>query len=459
MSLWGLIGLATLRSAVIALLAAGAAEMLHRLWTGLPARRRTVFLFLMLLPALTPALLCGYAWSQFSLSLIRHPWANEGLYVLLMAGRLAPLALVVRRFVAVMTPAPGAEFVRRLGSTRPGLTWHLQARGRALAGVAGAVWLAAMSEFDLASLMQIPSWTVRLFEARSLGAGVESVLAEAGRAALVQGAVVAGVFLLVRGSGKTEPGLRPICTGWPAARAWSLAAGMNALVVFIPAGILLWESIAAMDPVRLVGRIGREWMIGAGFAGASALAAWGLVPGLGRLKPRGIGLLMLLPALCGGMTLAALVLAVFQQQPSAALAHSPLPLLLGLCLWLLPMAWVLRHAMPRSSGSPQHIAHLLSVSDNRRAATLARRLRWREALGHGALAVGLLTGWALGDVVLAKVLAPVAYTPLTALLYNQMHYGHNATLALMLAVHVGGPMLLALGAARLLAGRMEMPPA
>ena len=83
-----------LRAGAVATLAVPAACALRR---TLVAPHRRVWV-LLLAPYLMPALLVGYAYSNFSLALVHHPAANAAVYVMLLVLKLAPVAALALFF-------------------------------------------------------------------------------------------------------------------------------------------------------------------------------------------------------------------------------------------------------------------------------------------------------------------------------------------------------------------------
>ena len=76
--------------------------------------RRKLAAALVLAPLPTPGVVVGYAYSAFELSLVRHPWANEGRYAALLAMLLLPVAVGVLYFSPRPAVSASAQYCRRL---------------------------------------------------------------------------------------------------------------------------------------------------------------------------------------------------------------------------------------------------------------------------------------------------------------------------------------------------------
>ena len=136
-----------------------------------------------MLPFLTPELVVGYAYANFSLALIRHPLLNELFYGLLVLLKYVPVGTML----LIFSPPPpvGAEAMMCLGLSRrrafAGGLWRstvIRTGGpiRTWVAVMAVVGLLTFQEFEMASLFRVTSgralspvsWTNALFEARAL---------------------------------------------------------------------------------------------------------------------------------------------------------------------------------------------------------------------------------------------------------------------------------------------------
>jgi hypothetical protein len=440
---------ALVRAAAVAAIAVTIGERLAAALRRLPAGRlRTAAIALTAVPFVVPALVQGYAYSQTSLSLVRWPALLEAWYALLLVVRLAPVAALVA-FLAPPPPlsASAAHCARLLPRPRaPQLAATalplLLARSRNRIVAGAVVFAAAFTEFEVAALSSVRSWTVALFQAHAGGLAGERSALLATAPALVQLAVIAGGLAAVRSWGRATT--RGAARAAPPVRsssiAWAYAAAAAGLGGVLPIALLAAEGggVPELPWAQLARELG--WSLW--FALPAAAAAWWLAGRVLRDPARRWA--WCLPGLCGALILGLAVLGLFQLPGVARLHDTPLPLLLAHTLLLLPSALLLRGALRGRERAASHLARLLgdggSGSHRRAAAHLGWQLRGRPQ----ALLWGVLLFGGLFEVTAAALLHPVTTTPAAVRLYNLMHYGHGAVLsAMVLAMIVAGAVVLA----------------
>jgi ABC-type Fe3+ transport system permease subunit len=448
--------------------------------------RRIAWVFL-LAPFFTPVLLTGYAYANFSLSLIHHPVLNTIFYSALLWWKFTPIAAVILHF----TPAPiSAEAIhcRRLAwsaaftplqlstsanartvkrrERRAPLTRILVSQiefcafliraGCARGPVAAfaVVFLLAFAEFEMASLMVVKSWTVALFDAHAGGLALSESLRRMLVPLLCEAAAIATAFVVL-GRRQVIPARR--AAGSRASRwfAWSHLVIAFVFVLAIPAVTVLWGTIRGFG--LLLGNfvLSREILASLLFAaGASTLAGLAAF-GLGAAA-RGRGSIAIFfkvilvaavfAGLLGSLVLSLTVLAAVQLPGLISLRDTPAPLVFTLGLVLLPMALVLKRVLELTRH--RSALHLVALMDKARA---VRELNWRLGTSGKFWAMALLFVWAYWDLTASSILAPIGMTPVTVRLYNLMHYGQIAALSAMTCAAFAAPiciLLLALGTRR-----------
>ena len=117
MSLYDACGWTLLRSVAIAVQALPLCSRLADRLAQSRGRTRVGLWTALLVPFLTPELLTGYAYSNFSLSLVHHPEWNELLYALLVALRVVPIGAAAIYFAPPSPLSPEALHCRRLMSS------------------------------------------------------------------------------------------------------------------------------------------------------------------------------------------------------------------------------------------------------------------------------------------------------------------------------------------------------
>ncbi len=464
------------RALAIAGFAVALAQPLARLLTHTHGRRRTLAWALLLAPLLTPALLVSYAYSHLALRLMAVPGGIAVLYAVVLALKLTPVAAVIAHFVPPALSAEAAHCHALLAGPRwRRWIFRLRGAGRTPVVAGGIVFLLAFTDFELASLWSLKTWTVALFDAQAGGLALGASLRLAALPLMVETAALAGLLRRSRlAASPRGAGFQPVevhraslpgvaSTASDGHRTFTISAESKPLSIFArracSAYLVCAALLASVVPLaRIVGQaaaglrsiaenfvLTRELAASTAFALGAALCAWPIAAWIARR--RGLALALCLPGLLGAMLLALFILTAFQLPPLRAAYDTPLPLLLALTLLLLPLAVPLRWLLDAARRSPAlHLARLAG----------ARPVIWHLDTRRRWLAACLLFCWGYFDFTASSILAPVGLTPVFARLHNLAHYGQTAVLSAMLLAAAAVPVLalpLSGLAARFFAGR------
>jgi iron(III) transport system permease protein len=158
-----------------------------------------------------------------------------------------------------------------------------------------------------------------------------------------------------------------------------------------------------------------------------------------RRRRSAIPLLLCVPGLLGPLVVSLVLVAGFNTTALRWAYDTPLPMVLGQTLSLLPLAVLLLVLLgARRPGEPLHVVRLLAGSP---AHTSTRaRLRWVLSLSPLFWAAFLLFYLAYFDVTAGSILAPSSMPTLPVRMYNLMHYGRSASLSLLACVAVAAPL-------------------
>lgn len=441
-------GLAAVRAAAVATAALAAGLVLRRGLSCGGGARRALAWALLLLPYLTPSALTGYAYAGFFIAL---PPAGRGLlYGLLLALKLAPLAALVLHFSPSTVSSEGMHCRRLLRVGRLGLLlFELRGAGRAAALAFALAFLLTFAEFDLASLLYVESWTVKLFDAHAAGLALSESLRLAALPALIEMALVGALLAALARTRRLEAPAESPQRASPAAPA---LAALGALAVTVaPLAIVLHGTAQGLARLAREFTLGRQIAASLFFAGVTAFAVYALAGWLlRRRRAFALGYALSVPGLVGPLVLSLLLLFLFQKF-AWPLYDTPAPLLLALTLLFLPFGLALRVLLKLyRPGAALHAAELLGASPQpavrARGEGLAALLRARGRFW----VLFLLFGWGYFDLTASAILEPTGMTPVFKGLYNQMHYGRSHALSAMLCVALAAPplVLLAAGGAR-----------
>lgn len=431
-----------LRAGLVAVLAVLAASALR---TAVGGRGRWPWA-LLLAPYLTPALLVGYAYSSFALSLIHYPALNAAWYAVLLWLRLAPVACLVLCFAPHPLTA-AARHCRLLSHGTVDWRFRWQAGGGVAPVVAGAlVFILAFGEFELASLLNIRSWTVRIFDGHAGGLPLaQSLRLAAGPFAIEAMVLALALCLLARhhwngGLGTTGAPAAP-SRRWLSVVGWCLLVAANLAVLLLPAVTVLHGTAQGWRVLAVNFALGREIVTSLAFGGVAALVAYALAP-----RRWWTALAVSTPGLLGPLVLALLLGAAVQARLLVPWRDTPVPLCLVLALLLLPPAVLLRSVLRRTAlAAAAHAARLLGGRHG-------RQLLWQVSTRRHVWAIFLLFCWGYLDLTASAILAPVGMAPVSVRLYNLMHYGQTAVLSGMVTAAFAAPLVvlgLALASRRL----------
>lgn len=451
-------GVTLVRAACVSAVALALGYPVRALLANAPGRWRSLAWALLLIPYLAPVVIVGYAYSNFSLSLVRHPAANELFYDLLLILRLTPVAALVL-YLAPTYLTREALHCRRLllagehatHSARESISFlvHGPARQACVGWV--VVFLLAFPEFEMASLMNVRTWTIKLFDAQAGGGVLSESLRLAALPVLAEGLLVLAAAVMLLGSRRppeSAPDRPPSPTGARRVLTWGYLLLAVVGVCAVPAFITLRGTAGGLRVLlnnpALVKDVAASLLFGTSAAALAYLAASGFVrPGrwtIARLLP---ALVLAFPGMLGGLLLSLLVLSLFQLTFLRPLYDTPVPLMLALTLLLLPFAILLRVLLHAARpGESMHTAVLLGTSDRWGLRRNARQLIWELRTRSRVLVLGLLFSWAYFEVVGSALLAPSGMTPVFVRLYNLMHYGQMAGLSAMVLAAFCAPLVL-----------------
>lgn len=471
MSLTAACGWTLLRSLLVALLALPVCWWLHKYLASAPRRTRAALWTLLFIPFFTPALLTGYAFANFWLSLVRYPAWNEALYATLIGLRLVPVGTLLLYFAPPGPVSAEAYHCAQLVVPQAGPRWSrlrfltpfaLRTSLRNLAPTFAVIFLLAFQEFETASMMGIASWTVWLFDAQAGGLMLPETL---GRSVLPASCELVVLILLFAFAARSQ-----FLTAAPR-RAdrrlpfglqitlWCFAAAAVGLTFGIPVALVGRDTLEGLSTVLRDGRLLTEILTAAGFglvsgSVAALLAALILKALLNRRSSRTArvlawcGVVFSLVGLTGALVVSLGILWLFQQPGFRAIYNTPIPAVVALVIFLLPRALVLQLLF--QAATPQvesHLARLLAAAPDARRRTMASELLWSLVRRRHVLAAGVLCVWGYLELTPVAILAPPGLTTAPVRLYNLMHYGRSAVHSAMTMLTMLAPIAFFLLAA------------
>jgi ABC-type Fe3+ transport system permease subunit len=298
-------GWSLLRSALVAAIGLWIAVHLQRLLaiTNGPARR--LYWVLLLAPFLSPGLIVGYGYRNYSLSLVQYPWWNEALYSAIVLFQAVPIGVLLLHFAP---PPPvsssGVHCLRLLAGRRAGgvsprvgaptvtgsdpppvdtrgspillrdrLKIVLRGPMQVWLPAASVMFLIAFQEAEVAALMQARGWTEWLFTRQAGLVDVAALLQHVAVLIGIQSIVCVPVLHWLQRSAR-ESRATPDRPRYRAGRGWcSLLIAGCVLNVFIPAWLVLSEAVHGVPVLRQQPSFWREVLYGLLFAATAGVLA------------------------------------------------------------------------------------------------------------------------------------------------------------------------------------------
>ena len=427
---------------------------------------------LLLIPFFSPSLIVGYGYRNYALSLVQHPLLNELLYGLILVFQVVPVGVALLHFAPPPPISAEALHCYRLGpNERHALFRSWLVYGRLTLGgplqsqiaAASLMFLVSFQEAEVAALMQASGWTEWLFTRQ---AGLYDVQATLGYVAVVvaiEAAFLVPVLLWVRqrfrvrGTAR-QYGPQSVSHGW-----WLMLVCGVLVNALIPGWFVLSGAVDGVGVLRQQPAFWRELLHGLVYAASAVTMATCVSALLGRFATEEPGIrvrtilswCVLIPGLCGSLTLGLLLSGLFQRQGLQWAYDSPVGLIAGLTLYLLPRVAIVRACLwTTDDNSMIHTARLLRQSPCLSKQRAANELVWRSIGRPRFWGFVLVFFWAYLELTVADILAPPGLEPVVKRLYNLMHFGHISGLAAMVCVTLAAPLVLVLAA---LLGRRTFP--
>jgi len=503
MTLAAACGLSLVRSLAVALAAWPVCNLQVAWLSGLERRRRRLAWLALLIPFLCPELWAGYAWSGFAVRLAntglwslfpfdffsltpqavvaRDAAVDELLLDLLLFFRAVPVGTVAMYFAppppisreawycrklalgggticgAGISPAEGQarRLHRNLRSLGAWLRFAIYGRFHTALPAVALMFLVAFQEFELASLIGRPAWTVWLFDAQVGGLGIAESLRLTTLPVVCQSIFLSPLLWTILTSRSNASSIdkhtRQLSRRMRLALWFAMIVGLSVTLI-VPAMLVGGGTVEGLRRVMRntvqFRMLLKEIFVGMAYALTAAVAAALIAASLirrartSRLAAAGV-FGAALPGLAGSLVLS-LALIHLLQSPFVRFAYkTPLSLVAGLILFLLPRAMALRLLLSSTGTSTGlHLAALLresgAVPVRDRAREVAWQLRWRGEFWS----VAILSYWVFFDLTLAYLLAPVTIVSAPVMLYNQMHFGKNAVLSALVFLTVLVPALI-----------------
>ena len=452
---------------------------------------------LILLPLLfcffIPPIAIGYGYTTISCNLIQFPSLHRCLYAIIMSGHLTgPAALILffippalsdesrhcmqmhirlkSKYIPENQPLPQrkiehsffTDFIEKLNK----LKFLFYANLWRYTFTFIFIFTAAFNEFELASIMNIKTWTVKLFDAHAQGISFLSslttnalpfiILLMTSIILLYSITPLSRLFiseknsLLHQISGKAKYSyINKIINIYKSNKTSS--SFHIALILFllplitsgiIPFAVIIKSALKGGLKCFLSLWMLKEISNSLLFAISATVGVYTLTllyRYLNLIKYKGVILLTFLPLLAGSLPFSLLILNIFQYPILNHIYNSPFPLLLTLILQTLPLALLL-----------SILSDIFTKSTSTHSATLtlpfashtAGILLWKMHYLKTAWILFFIFTITYFNFTASTILAPVGMTTITERFYNLMHYGESEKLSATLLVTIIIPLII-----------------
>jgi len=336
--------------------------------------------------------------------------------------------------------------------------------------VCGIVFLLSMQEFEIASLLQIPAWTVHVFDAQASGLNLAATLK------LLFGPVLLQVVVLVpllwwglANSAAIVPRWRSVDSATGSSR-WIgvIVASLAALLTWvIPLAFVTRSGLSGIGGVLENQMLLRSTSLDLAAAIVLTIPCTTLSLLLARKVIQSFHsstatqsdfakvvslLTILVPGLFGSLVVSIAILVATQYSPLLDLRTTVWPMAAALVICLVPRATILMALLPvfRSSESA-FLATLLGKSRCRTRLKNSANLKWWCECRPMFLVMAVLFYWCMANLTVAAILCPPTIplfsfdgnvVPLPVRLYKFIHQGRTAALSVMAVLSVLVPFVL-----------------
>jgi ABC-type Fe3+ transport system permease subunit len=467
-----------LRSVAATTLAVPMSICLSQLVQQTTGRSRFWWMLFVLCPLVAPDLIIGYGYRSFELSLLHRPVLNHCFYFVLILLKILPAAAVIR---ICSPPAPvskAAFHCARLiecgvAEKRQHRPMRLNAELLRHIPVCGIVFLLSMQEFEIASLLQIPAWTVHVFDAQASGLNMAATLKLLFGPVLLQAVILVPLLWWgLANSAVIVPRWRSVdcaagsscCLGvivaslavlltWVIPLAFVTRSGLSGIGGVLENQVLLQSTfldlataIALTIPCAVLSLVLARKVIQF-FHGYDATQS-----DFSKAVSSVPLLLTVVPGLFGSLVVSVAILVATQHAALLDLRTTAWPMAAALVICLVPRATILVAVLPvfRSSESA-FLATLLGKSRGRTRLKNAAELKWWCECRPMFLVTAVLFYWCLANLTAAAILCPPTIplfsfdgnvVPLPVRLYKFIHQGRTAALSVMAVLSVLVPFVL-----------------
>ena len=451
------LGISFLRSSLIVIVSLAAAMFIVRYFRSCNNRVPLFFQILLILCFFIPSIAVGYGYSYFTFLYIQNPFACNLIYSGVMICRLTPPAILVFYFIPPTISESALHCFRMNLKNRKKISasisycrFMIHSSGKSFIAAAALLFLLVFTEFELASLMNISSWPVEVFDSHAHGLPVIDSLRLCLLPTFIECCAIL-IFLTLANSEHVKHSLNTYntkkCT--PKARLTAMILifiGISGAII-MPMVMILRYAIPGMPLLFREFWMIEEILYSAIFAITGSLTAWICSSQLIKLYSsmtkwkKNLSILILIPGLLGSLPLALLILKLFQIRNLNFLYNTPIPLIIALALFLLAYTFIIMLILKTiTHGESVHIAAITAAAPQTKQS--GKDLLWELVYKGKFWLFFLILCRGFFDLTISGILAPTGMPTVTTRLYNLMHYGESEKLSATILLTITLPLIL-----------------
>ena len=437
-----------LRSSLIVILATFAGMTIVRFFKSSQKKNSLLFQMLFLIFFFIPPIALGYGYSYFTFLYIQNSYICNFIYIVVMVCRLAPIAILILFFMpptlsqsAIHCFKISIKTEHRIVKLYKIIKFSIYTNGKPYIAVLSLLMIMSFSEFELASIMNIQSWSVKVFDAHAHGLPIIKSI-NLSIIPLIIDLILIIIFLFItqqsyaKNSFKNESNIN--CSKVERIFAIVLIIFGTSIIIILPGIMILRYAIPGIPILFNEFWMVKETINSALFAIIATIIAWVLSKILIKLitikKYYYIFLPVIAPGLLGPLSLGLIILALIQVKQLQSISNTPIPLIAALALFLLPFTFIVMILLHNII--PDEALKLARISTRQFKNKISDNLLWELIYQKDFWLFSLIFCKAFFDLTLSAILAPNGSPTISNRLYNLMHYGESEKLSATVCITI-----------------------
>ena len=437
-----------LRSSLIVILATFAGITIVRFFKSSQKNSSLFFQMLFLVFFFIPPIALGYGYSYFTFLYIQNSYICNFIYIVVMVCRLTPIAILILFFMPPTISQSATHCFYLSIKTQYSfvklykiIKFSLLTKGKPYIAVLTLLFIISFSEFELASIMNVQSWSVQVFDAHAHGLPILKSI-KLSTIPLIIDLVFITIFLLITQQSNAKNSLENEsninCSRMERVFAIVLIIFGTSIIIILPGIMILRYAIPGIPILFNEFWMVKETINSALLAIIATIIAWILSKTLIKLitikKIYYLLLPVIVPGLLGSLSLGLIILGLIQIKELQTISNTPIPLIVALALLILPFTFIVM--MLLHNIIPDEALKLAKISTIQFKNKISNNLLWELIYKKDFWLFSLIFCKAFFDLTLSAILAPNGLPTISNRLYNLMHYGESEKLSATVSITI-----------------------